>query len=114
MLACARERAGARTRSLSLIPNGVDVDHFRRPQPRPADLPAGPTAVYVGTLHEARLDVDSSSSSASRLTHLTIVLVGPNSLELPAQRALEAQPNIVVCSGRGPTRSFPPTFSTLT
>ncbi len=35
---------------LTLIPNGVDVEHLQRPRPRPPDLPAGPTAVYVGTL----------------------------------------------------------------
>ena len=51
----ARTR-GAR-RDVDLIPNGVDVDLFRTPQARPAELPPSPVAVYVGTLHEERIDV---------------------------------------------------------
>ena len=43
---------------LELVPNAVDVEHFSRPQERPADLPKSPVAVYVGTLHEERLDID--------------------------------------------------------
>ena len=44
----ALARSRGTTRPVSLVPNGVDVDHFRRPRPRPSDLPAAPTAVYVG------------------------------------------------------------------
>ncbi len=32
-----------RTRAVTLIPNGVDTDHFRLPRPRPLDLPPAPT-----------------------------------------------------------------------
>ena len=48
---------GRRAASVDLIPNGVDVDLFRTPQARPAELPPSPVAVYVGTLHEERIDV---------------------------------------------------------
>ena len=51
----ARTRGGAP--GVDLIPNGVDVDLFRTPQARPAELPPSPVAVYVGTLHEERVDV---------------------------------------------------------
>ncbi len=53
-LYASRSRSG---RSVTLVPNGVDVTHFRAPRRRPADLPPAPTALYVGTLHHARLDI---------------------------------------------------------
>ena len=68
------------TRPVSLVPNGVDVDDFRRPRPRPADLPPAPTAVYVGSLHDARLDVELVAELADALPGLNVVLVGPDSL----------------------------------
>ena len=46
-----------RSRPVTLVPNAVDADRFRTPRPRPADLPSAPVAVYVGTLHDERLDV---------------------------------------------------------
>ncbi|HXW34619.1 MAG TPA: hypothetical protein VEJ87_08560, partial [Acidimicrobiales bacterium] len=46
-----------RKRPVTLIPNAVDVELFREPRPRPTDLGDGPIAMYVGTLHEDRLDV---------------------------------------------------------
>ena len=76
-LAVSRRRARP---DLVVIPNAVDVDHFRRPRPRPADLPPGPVAVYVGTLHEDRLDVDLVARLAAARPDLAVVLVGPSSL----------------------------------
>jgi glycosyltransferase involved in cell wall biosynthesis len=73
------ESRGA-TRPVSLVPNGVDVEHFRRPRPRPSDLPAAPTAVYVGSLHEVRLDVELVADLADALPQVNVVLVGPDSL----------------------------------
>jgi teichuronic acid biosynthesis glycosyltransferase TuaH len=76
-----------RSRRVSLVPNGVDVDHFRLPRPRPADLPPYPTAVYVGTLHDERIDVPLVEDLA-RSSGLTVVLVGPDALSAASRRAL--------------------------
>jgi glycosyltransferase involved in cell wall biosynthesis len=85
----ARTRGAAR--EVTLIPNAVDVAHFRRPRPRPADLPAGPVAVYVGSLHDARLDVELTADLARSVP---VVLVGPDSLE-PEARALLDRAGVV-------------------
>lgn len=82
------------TRAVTLIPNGVDVDHFTRPQARPADLGASPAAVYVGTLHDERFDVELVCELAVALPHLTITLVGPNALTEESTSALIALPNV--------------------
>lgn len=74
----------ADARSVVLITNGVDVERYRRPANRPADLPAGGTAVYVGTLHADRLDVGLCEETARALDGVgTLVLVGPVALERP-------------------------------
>lgn len=65
----------------TLIPNGVDVDHYRRAAARPTDLPTGGTAVYVGTLHRDRFDVALAEQTARALgDRATLVLVGPELL----------------------------------
>ena len=73
---------------MALIPNAVDVEHFRLPRPRPGDLPDGPVAVYVGTLHESRLDVDLVAEVARAIAPARVVLVGPSSLEAASERKL--------------------------
>lgn len=85
----ALQAARGRTRDVSLIPNAVDVEHFRRPRPRPADLPDGPVAVYVGTLHESRLDVDLVVETARAIAPAHVVLVGPSSLQVRSEQVLE-------------------------
>lgn len=68
-------------RVVALVRNGVDLAAYRRPGPRPAALPAGRTAVYAGTLHADRLDVDLCVATAAALAASpaggTLVLVGP-------------------------------------
>ncbi len=72
-----------------VIRNAVDVEDYQRPRPRPALLPAGRTAVYAGTLHEDRLDVDLVVSTAEALAgEVSIVLVGPNALGREATERL--------------------------
>jgi len=102
VVVCSPElaRSRGRARSVTLVPNAVDVEHFRRPQPRPHDLPAAPTAVYAGTLHEARLDVRLVVEVARALPEAAIVLVGPDSLDDAARRALASQPNVHVLGER--------------
>jgi glycosyltransferase involved in cell wall biosynthesis len=73
------------SRRVSLVPNGVDVEHFRRPRPRPVDLPDAPAAVYVGTLHDERIDVPLVEELAR---HITVALVGPNALSVASSRVL--------------------------
>ena len=73
-------RKGA-TRPVELIPNAVDVAAYRGPAPRPADLPDGPVALYLGTVHPDRIDVDLCDATARALGEAgTLVLVGPNLL----------------------------------
>ena len=43
---------------VAVVRNAVDAEAYRRPRPRPADLPTGPVVLYVGTLHGDRLDVE--------------------------------------------------------
>jgi teichuronic acid biosynthesis glycosyltransferase TuaH len=68
-----------RSRRVSLVPNGVDVKRFRLARSRPADLPPSPTAVYVGTLHDERIDVPLVEELALS-GDVTVVLVGPDAL----------------------------------
>ncbi|WP_430647048.1 glycosyltransferase [Agromyces sp. GXS1127] len=86
------ERRKGATRSVTLIPNGVDAAAYRRPAPRPADLPAGRTALYLGTAHPDRVDIDLCEATASTVSDVggTLVLVGPNLLDEAATARLEA------------------------
>ncbi len=73
-----------------LIPNAVDFEHFCTPQPRPVDLPAGQCAVYVGTLHTDRLDVDLVCELANSSKDFSVVLVGPDALDAMSRSKLDA------------------------
>lgn len=96
VVVCSAELAKSRgqTRPVDLIGNGVDLEHFRAPQPRPATLPPAPTAVYVGTLHEERVDVDLVLRLAAERPDLQIVLVGPDSLATPDSARLRTCANV--------------------
>jgi glycosyltransferase involved in cell wall biosynthesis len=85
----ARRKGGRRP--VSLIPNAVDAAAYRRPAPRPTDLPDCPIALYLGTAHPDRIDVDLCEATARALGSAgTLVLVGPNLLPAEAVRRLEA------------------------
>jgi glycosyltransferase involved in cell wall biosynthesis len=82
-------RKGA-ARSVTLIPNAVDVAAYRRPAARPADLPTGPVALYLGTVHRDRIDIDLCEATALALgTKGALTLVGPNLLGPEAAQRLE-------------------------
>jgi teichuronic acid biosynthesis glycosyltransferase TuaH len=83
-----------RVRDVTLVPNGVDTEHFQRPRPRPPDLPVAPTAVYVGTLHESRLDVELVLKLARSIPALSLVLVGPDALSKATRNSLRMEPNV--------------------
>lgn len=84
------ESRGASRDDVVLIANAVDVEHLRSPAPRPEDLPEGPCAVYVGTLHTDRLDVDLVCELSRGVPGLRVVLVGPDALDAPSQDELDA------------------------
>lgn len=86
----ARTKGAARP--VTLLTNAVDVDAYRTPVPRPADLPDEDYAVYVGTLHPDRLDVDACLRLATHLraTGARLVLVGPPLLDALDVTRLEA------------------------
>lgn len=93
VVVCSRglQATRGRTREVVLIPNAVDVARYRRPAPRPADLPDGPIAMYVGTLHRDRLDVELVVATADAVDAAggTVVLIGPNALGGADTAALE-------------------------
>lgn len=93
VVACSRElvrRKSGMRGDVALIPNAVDVDVYRVLRQRPADLPER-SAVYVGTLHRDRLDVDLCVATADALgTTGRLVLVGPNALDQADTARLQA------------------------
>lgn len=102
VIVCSPALAASRGegRAVTLVPNAVNVEHFRHPQPRPRDMPPAPTAVYVGTLHEARLDVELVIELARSLSTLSVVLVGPDALPAAARRKLTVEPNVHLLGSR--------------
>lgn len=69
-------------RSVQLIPNAVDLAAYREVGPRPRDLPEQPSALYVGTLHRDRLDIELSAALAAALApEARLVFLGPDALE---------------------------------
>lgn len=105
VVVCSAELARRRSRPVHVIPNGVDVDAFREPRARPADLPPGPTVVYVGTLHEDRLDVQLFSRLARELPSAVVVAIGPIALSDRDADALRRAG--VVLLGPRPSREVP-------
>ncbi|MGN6219651.1 MAG: glycosyltransferase [Microbacterium sp.] len=93
VVACSAElvrRKAPLRGTIDLIPNAVDVVSYRRARPRPADLPAA-AAVYMGTLHRDRLDVDLCVATARAVVGRgSVVLVGPNALHADDTERLEA------------------------
>ncbi len=96
VVVCSTELARSRgsIRPVELIGNGVDVARFRTPEPRPLSLPTAPTAVYVGTLHEDRTDIDLLVRLATERPDLEIVLVGPDCLATPVSLRLQSLENV--------------------
>jgi teichuronic acid biosynthesis glycosyltransferase TuaH len=89
-----------------IIPNGVDIEHFRRVRGRPADLSNPPIAVYVGTLHDARIDVELVVELARGLPSLSVVLIGPDALSSGSRARLNRLPNVQLLGPR-PYSSIP-------
>jgi glycosyltransferase involved in cell wall biosynthesis len=100
-----RDRKQTRVR-VTLIPNAVDSINLRAPRTRPADLPSAPTAVYIGTLHESRLDIELVIELARYLPSVDVVLVGPDALGERSRRRLTAESNVRLL-GRRPYAAVP-------
>ena len=77
-------------RPVTLVQNGVDVEAYHVARPRPADLPEGPVALYVGTLHTDRIDLDLCVATAEGLAERgRLVMVGPVALDTADRQRLE-------------------------
>jgi glycosyltransferase involved in cell wall biosynthesis len=102
VVVCSQALAETRgaARSVWLVPNAVDIDHFRKPRARPSDLPASPVAVYAGTAHDARIDVALVAELADTLPQVSIVFVGPNALSGASRRLLDRFPNLLFLGPR--------------
>ncbi|MDF8266481.1 glycosyltransferase [Luteipulveratus flavus] len=100
----ALERTKGAVRPVTLIPNAVDAETYRRAARRPADVDGVPYALYVGTLHEDRLDVDLVLQTAQALrsasSRARLVLVGPNALSAANTHRLQADPVVRLLGAR--------------
>lgn len=76
----ALERTKSQQREVVLLPNAVDLEPYRTRGSRPDDLPARPVALYLGTAHRDRVDVDLVVGTARTVADRvggTVTLVGP-------------------------------------
>jgi glycosyltransferase involved in cell wall biosynthesis len=90
-----------RYRPVKLVTNGVDSEWVRCPTARPSDMPAGPVACYVGTLHEDRLDVELCLRVADHLkSRGSLLLVGPDALTIESRGALIGKGNVLILGSR--------------
>lgn len=99
-LALVEAHRHLRCKDVRLIPNAVDVEHFTAAQRRPEDLAPTPVAVYVGTLHEDRLDVHLVAKLAEAMPALNVTLVGPNALTRANSERLANLPNVRLLGSR--------------
>jgi hypothetical protein len=63
-------------------------------------MPAGTTAVYVGTLHDDRIDVPLVVELARELPHVSLLFVGPNLLSDEHRALLRQSTNVLLCGAR--------------
>ena len=73
-----------------LVPNGCDYEHFSRPRPAPAELPARrPLLGFVGGVNE-RVDLELLAALADRRPDWTILLLGELICTVPRRENLLA------------------------
>lgn len=92
-------RTKGAVRPVTLVPNAVDTTGYTGPVARPVDLPPAPVAVYVGTVHRDRIDVELCADVARTLGAGRLVLVGPAPLP-PADRSLLEEAGVVLLGPR--------------
>ncbi len=85
-----------------LITNAVDVERYAAPHARPADLPPLRVALYAGTVHPDRFDVDVALATARHLEgdDATLVLLGPVVDLSPAQHEALSAAGVVMLGPR--------------
>lgn len=99
-------------RSLFLIPNGVDAEHYAsvpdRALPMPAEAQHWPRPVfgYTGTLHPDRVDVPLLAALARKLSAGSVALVGPDHLRPEDHTMLRVLPNVFL-TGPKPYAQLP-------
>jgi glycosyltransferase involved in cell wall biosynthesis len=87
-------------RHVTLVANGVDTASYLKPHSRPADLPEGPLALYVGTLHADRLDIELCAGTVTAMEKRgRLVLVGPDALR-PNERTQLERAGVVLLGAR--------------
>jgi glycosyltransferase involved in cell wall biosynthesis len=92
VVVCSPELARTKgsLRAVTLIPNAVDTAAYRTPMPRPTDLPDQACAVYVGTVHRDRMDIELCAATATAIKGQgRVVLVGPAPIDTADVARLE-------------------------
>lgn len=76
--ALQRQLAGRTGRAVSLLPNAFNAGIFRGgdAHERPADLPPGPAAIYVGSLWGGWIDWELVKTTAQALPDVAFVFIG--------------------------------------
>jgi len=102
IVVCSRQLARSRgsVRTVHHVGNAVDIVRYQTPMPRPHDMPSGPTAVYVGTLQDDRLDIDLITALADQDLDCTSVLIGPDCLNASSRRRLSSRANVRILGPR--------------
>lgn len=99
-------RSRSRHRNVRLIPNAVDLAAYRTRRSRPSDLPTERSALYVGTLHRDRLDVELCVRTAQEVSGVgRLVMLGPVALDAEDRERLLASG--VVLLGARPVDEVP-------
>lgn len=110
VVVCSRGLQASKSliRPVELVQNAVDVHAYQQPRQRPHDLPAERVALYAGTMHEDRLDVDLCVEIAEHLARVggTSVFVGPNALSAANTKRLEQSAGTLILGPR-PHREVP-------
>ena len=104
--ALEKSRLG-KCKRLLLLPNGVDSDHYAavRNAAKASQWPR-PVFGYTGTLHSDRLDVELVKGLARAFPQGTVLLVGPDHLDVEAHKSLAEEKNIRLL-GRKPYSEIP-------
>lgn len=74
-----------------IVPHGVDIDLFAKPQPRPADLPEGkPIVGFYGSL-SGWIDIELLIKTARSMPGTNFVFIGPINTDI---QSLDVMPNV--------------------